>query len=181
MAVFVGKQWLRDNLVPYLKIIKTELNTLGNVTGQYAGVGATQATLPTVDAEGAPLLAGDWSVQSADEVGTGTAEAPQFPAGVYVRNAANGWDLVQENTDLGDILLAIMATDAEVTAGTATDKVASVLQLKTFYSLINGSATEEHLVKPGEIDSDEATNANQFSSTDVTDVEGQSDWDAIVV
>lgn len=95
MAIFHGKQWLRDNLTPYLKIIKTQLNVLGSVAGQYAGKGITFASLPTLDNEGEPLIAGDWSVLTENDIGTGTVTEPQYPAGTYLLNASTEWELIQ--------------------------------------------------------------------------------------
>jgi hypothetical protein len=179
MAAFVGKSWFRNNIQPYLSIIKAELATLANVTGQYAGKGATFAALPTTDAEGGALLAGDWSILTADDVGTGTVEAPQYPAGIYVRDAAGtAWELVQENQDLADVLNSIIATPAEVDTGTAVDKVASVNQLALKYAKLNGVDTELFSVSAGNVDTNEALNANQFSSTPITAAEAQTDWDA---
>jgi len=179
MAAFVGKSWFRNNIQPYLAIIKGELSTLSNVTGQYAGKGATFATLPTLDAEGGVLKPGDWAILTADEVGTGSVGAPQYPAGLYVRDAAGtAWELVQENQDLADILNSIIATPAEVDTGTAVDKVASVNQLALKYAKLNGVDTELFSVSAGNVDTNEAVNANQFSSTPITGAEATADWAA---
>ena len=108
MPALNGKSWFRNNIQPYLAVIKAELATLSNITGQYAGKGATFAALPSLDAEGEALAAGDWAILTADDVGTGTTEVPQYPSGLYVRDAAGtAWELVQENQELADILNSI--------------------------------------------------------------------------
>jgi len=175
MAAFNGKSWFRANIEPYLTVIKAELTTLGSVTGQYSGTGATFATMPTTDLEGGALLNGDWSILTADDVGTGTVEVPQYPGGVYVISAGV-WALVQENQDIGDVLTAIIATPAEVDTGTAIDKVASVAQLASKYAKLNGNSSEVFSTAAGNIDTNEALNANQFSSTPITSGEAVSDW-----
>ena len=177
MPALNGKAWFRNNIIPYLTKIKAEIATVANITGNYAGKGATFATLPTTDPDGSVLEPGDWGILTADEVGTGTVTAPQYPAGIYVWNAGGtDWELVQENQDLTDILNSIIATPAEVDAGTAVDKVASVNQLALKYAKLNGNSTELFSTAAGNVDTNEALNANQFSSTSITLVEATSDY-----
>ena len=177
MAALQGKAWFRNNIIPYLTKIKAELATIGQITGQYAGKGGTFAALPTTDSDGSTLEAGDWAILTADEVGTGTVTAPQYPAGIYVMNpAVTDWELAQENQDLADTLNSIIATPAEVDTGTATDKVASVNQLALKYAKINGNSSELFDTAAGNVDTNEAINANQFSSTPVTLAEATSDY-----
>jgi len=179
MPAYNGKAWFRNNIIPYLTKIKSELATVANITGNYAGKGATFAALPTTDPDASALEPGDWSILTADDVGTGTVEVPQYPAGIYVWNAGGtAWELVQENQDLSDILNSIVATPAEVDAGTATDKVASVNQMTLKYAKLNGNSSELFSVAAGNVDTNEALNANQFSSVSVTLVEATSDWDS---
>ena len=179
IAALNGKAWFRNNIIPYLTKIKAELATVANVTGNYAGKGDTFATLPTTDPDGSPLEPGDWSILTTDDVGTGTVEAPQYPAGIYVRDATGTtWELVQENQEIADILNTIIATPAEVDAGTAVDKVASVNQLALKYAKLNGNSSELFSVAAGNIDTNEALNANQFSSVAITNAEAVSDWDS---
>jgi hypothetical protein len=181
MAIIDGKQWFRDNIKAYLKKVKAELATVAQVTGTYSGKAATFAGLPNVGLDTKPLDAGDWSILTVDDVGTGTAAAPLFPAGVYVLAAdKTTWELVQENQDLGDLLLAIIATDAEVDAGAATDKVATVKQLAEKYAKLAGLATQTFSAADGNYDTKEVINGSQFNSTPITDVEAIADWDAIV-
>jgi len=180
MAAFAGKSWFRNNIQPYLCIIKSEIASLASVTGQYAGKGDTYSGLPTLDGDGTELEAGDWCILTTADVGTGTETDPQYPAGIYVRNATNeNWELVQENSNIGEILESIIATAAEVDAGTATDKVASVQQLAAKYAKLNGVDTELFSVAAGNVDTNEALNANQFNSTPITAEEAASDWDAL--
>ena len=53
---------------------------LANITGQFIGADATYAALPVTN----DTTTGDWVSLVADDVGSGTAAAPQYPAGVYV-------------------------------------------------------------------------------------------------
>ena len=178
MAAFAGKQWFRDNITPYLTIIKAELAALGNVTGQYSGKGAAFATLPTTSIEGDPLESGDWSILTSDDIGSGSASAPQYPAGVYVYNSGlPAWELVQENSDIADVLLSIIATPAEVDTGAATDKVASVNQLALKYAKLTGNSSNLFSAASGNIGTQEVIVANQFPATAITGVEAQSDYD----
>lgn len=57
-----------------------------HVRGLFMGEAATYATLPTVNAGRVAALAGDWAVLTADDIGTGTAVAPQYPRGLYRTN-----------------------------------------------------------------------------------------------
>lgn len=59
-----------------------------SVTGEYLGSAATFAALPTTDAAGNAANNGDWGALTADVVGTGTVQAPQYPRGVYVWNGS---------------------------------------------------------------------------------------------
>jgi len=131
--------------------------------------------LPTTDIAGDAVQTGDWVILTADDVGTGTTSAPQYPGGIYTYNGA-AYELVQENNDIGDILNSIIATAGEVDAGTAVDKVASVNQLALKYAKLNGVSTELFLVSAGNTDTNEAVNANQFPSTPITSTEANADW-----
>lgn len=179
MAALNGKTWFRNNIAPYLTKIKAELAIVGAITGNYAGKDATFAALPTTDPDGSVLEPGDWSILTIDDVGTGSVTAPQYPAGIYVRNAAGtDWELVQESQDLADVLNSIIATAAEVDTGTATDKVANVAQLALKYAKLNGNDTNLFSASAGNVDTNETLNANQFSSTPVTVAEATTDWNA---
>lgn len=80
-----------DKVVSEKGIAET-LEAFLSITGRLLGVGATFAALPTVDPEnGNNATKGDVSYLNAAEVGTGTAEAPQYPAGFYFYNG-NGYD-----------------------------------------------------------------------------------------
>jgi len=177
MASYNGKAWFRNNIIPYLTKIKAELAVVGNVTGNYAGKGATFVTLPASDPDASALEPGDWSILTVDEVGTGTVQAPQYPAGIYVWNAGGiAWELVQENQDIADVLNTIVATPSEVDSGTAVDKVASVNQLALKYAKINGNSSNLFSTSAGNTDTNEAVNANQFSSVSITLAEATSDY-----
>jgi hypothetical protein len=177
MPALQGKAWFRNNIIPYLTKIKAELANVANITGNYAGKGATFAALPTTDPDASALEPGDWGILTLDDVGAGTVTTPQYPAGIYVWNAAGtDWELVQENQDLSDVLNTIVATPAEVDAGTATDKVASVNQLAIKYAKINGNSSELFSTAAGNINTNESLNANQFSSVSITLVEAASDY-----
>ena len=177
MASLNGKSWFRNNIEPYLTIIKAELASLASVTGQYSGKAATFAALPTTDLQGSAVQVGDWVILTADDIGTGTTGAPQYPGGIYNWNGT-AYELVQENNDIGDILNSIIATPGEVDSGTAVDKVASVNQLALKYAKLNGASTELFLASAGNTDTNEVLNANQFPSTSITLVEASSDYDS---
>ncbi len=72
--------------------LKTALDAL-NLTGELVGTSATFAAIPAVPADAsAEVKYHAWL--SADEIGTGTAEAPQYPKGVYVPDATfSTWEL----------------------------------------------------------------------------------------
>ena len=177
MPALNGKAWFRNNIIPYLTKITSEIATVANVTGNYAGKGATFVGMPSTDPDGSTLEPGDWGILTADDIGTGTAGAPQYPAGIYVWNAGGtAWELVQENQELTDILNSIIATPAEVDAGTAIDKVASVNQLALKYAKLNGNSSELFSSAAGNIDTNEVLNANQFPSTSITLAEATSDY-----
>lgn len=62
---------------------------LSSITGQVlTPVSANFAGLPTADVEGNPANNGDVGVVSPSEVGTGTTENPQYPAGLYLYTGA---------------------------------------------------------------------------------------------
>ena len=180
IAALNGKAWFRNNIIPYLTKIKAEIATVANVTGNYAGKGATFIGMPSTDPDGSALEPGDWGILTADDIGdTGTVQNPQYPAGIYVWNAAGtAWELVQENQELTDILNSIIATPSEVDTGTAVDKVASVNQLALKYAKLNGNSSELFAAAAGNIDTNEVLNANQFPSTSITLVEASSDYDS---
>ena len=83
----------------------------GAITGQYLGSAATFVGLPVVDALAAPASNGDWAMLTADVVGTGTVQAPQYMRGAYVYNGTTFSLAMSLGADLG--------TFAESTAGTA--------------------------------------------------------------
>lgn len=180
MAAFAGKQWFRDNISPYLSIIKCELEAIGSITGQYVGKGATFVTLPDIAVE--TTTSGDWSILTVDDIGTGDVDTPQYPAGIYYVNAAGtDWELVQENQDIADVLRAIIATPAEVTTGTATDKVASVAELNAQYAKLNGLDTELFNATSGELNSTNVLTANQFADADVVvQSDACADWGGVI-
>ena len=170
MADFDGKQFIRDNMVEYLTIIKAELASVGSITGHYAGSAATFAALPTTTVDGTDVANGDWAILTDDDVAN--------ESGIYLTDGT-AWTFSVDLTNFSEVVAELVATDAEAVAGTATDKVPTVKQVKDNYSLLAGDAAQTHLVKAGAIDTDEAVNANQFSSTAITSVEAQADWDAV--
>jgi hypothetical protein len=178
MPILEGKTWFRDNVEPYMTIVKGKLDTLSSVTGQHITGAATFATLPGMDNEGGAVGDGDITTLTVDDIGTGSATTPQYPAGLYIR-AGTVWGLLFAIPDIADILLNIVATPAEVDTGTDTSKVASVAQLTLKYAKVGGLNTQLFEASAGNIGTDEVLNANQFV-TFVTPVEAQADWDAIV-
>jgi len=174
---FDSKQWFRDQIEEYLIIIKGQITSLSSVTGQHVtSTATTYLTLPTIDNEGGALSDGDITTLPVDDIGTGTSEAPQYPAGLYIR-AGGIWGLLFAVPDIADILLNIGASNAEVIAGTLTDRYASVLQLKTYYAQLGGLATQSFLVLAGTENTDEAVNANQFTAI-ISAAEALADWTA---
>ena len=67
----------------------TNVEISGVVGGQYAGKASTYGTLPTTDIEGNPLKAGDIVFLTADDIGTGTPQNPQYPRGEYEYDGTN--------------------------------------------------------------------------------------------
>lgn len=75
------------------------------VRGMFMGASATYTGLPTSNAGRATVLEGDWALLTADVIGTGTAAAPQYPRGGYVRGAtayAFSWPLDAVASVTGD-------------------------------------------------------------------------------
>jgi hypothetical protein len=70
-----------------LQALEGKLEDL-KITGRFIGSSATFATLPTTSTETGAAINKDWAYKSAAEVGTGTAEAPQYPKGVYLYNGS---------------------------------------------------------------------------------------------
>lgn len=129
-----AKAWFRASISPYLSVIKawvtaqiaaakTELRseiTTASVTGVFKGGFATVAAMPT----GSGVKTGDWAVLTVDD---GSNES-----GIYVKSAS-GWDYVMDITTF-DEAQALLASDAEFNAGTATQKAVTVAQLTTAFS-----------------------------------------------
>ncbi|MBS9781480.1 MAG: hypothetical protein KGV56_03205 [Gammaproteobacteria bacterium] len=149
-----AKKWFRANIKPYLKAIKAwvstqidskvndaktelrnEIASAGSVTGAFKGGFDTVSSMPT----GAGTKNGDWAVLKTDD---GSNES-----GIYVKSAS-GWDFVSDITSF-DEASALLATDTEFNAGTATDKAVTVKQL-----------------------------ADTFAGT-ITNEEAQADWDSV--
>ena len=84
--------------------------------------------------------------------------------------------LTKIKVELADIPNTIIATAVEVDEGASVDKVASVNQLALKYAKLNGNSSELFSVAAGNIDTNEALNASQFSSTSITNAEVNSDW-----
>ncbi len=148
------KQWLRDNIKPYLKAIKAwvtqkvatdieaaktelraEIASAGSITGAFKGGFATVGEMPT----GSGVKNGDWAALTADD---GSNES-----GIYVK-ASSGWQYVMDITTF-DEAQALLASDSEFNAGTTTQKAVTVKQL-----------------------------SDAFAGT-ISETEAQSDWDSI--
>ena len=84
------------------------------VTGDYVGSDTTFAALPTASTGGKTAVNGDWATLTVDVIGTGTAEAPEFPKGIYLYDGAAYVFAFALGSDYGD------ATLAELLAGTET-------------------------------------------------------------
>jgi hypothetical protein len=178
MAILVGKTWFRNNIAPYVTIIKDEIATLSSVTGQHVTGSGTFTSLPTTDNEGGVLGDGDITTLTADDIGTGSVTTPQYPAGLYIR-AGTVWGLLFAIPDIADILLNIVASPAEVDTGSSVSKVASVAQLALKYAKVDGSANQVFEASAGNIGTDEVLNANQFVGV-VTAAEAEADWSGIL-
>lgn len=87
------------------------LTSLTNISGQYLGKANTYATLPTVDAEGNAVTTGDWAQLAADDVGTGTAAAPEYAAGLYRYDGSDYiFDYAPQTFDALTLAEAILGT-----------------------------------------------------------------------
>ena len=168
MAIFNGKLWLRENLAEYLTVIKAKIAEVGDITGQLLGTSETLAGLPTTDAGGGAANTGDFAILSTDD-GSNLA-------GIYVYDEAiPGYAFASGISSFSDVVSAIIATPAEVDAGTDAAKVANVVDLKAKYARINGDATKAFAVTAADVNSDYAINSNQMADI-VTPAEAASDW-----
>lgn len=176
MATFDAKTWFRTNISKYLTTIKTwvtgqidaakqELrDEFGQITGSFKGSYDTMAAMGAITAKN-----GDWAVLTADD---GSNES-----GIYVKGAS-GFSFVADITNINE-LNALLATDAEFAAGTATDKAATVKQIADAIAgkaNVNGDATKLFEVLDAEEGTKQAVNASQFTS--VTQPEADADWAA---
>ena len=90
--------------------------------GLYMGSAGTFAGLPLANTTRATALNGDWAILSADDIGTGTAAAPQFRRGVYTTNGTAYTLSARLDTDLNitGLYIGSAATFAALpTAGAA--------------------------------------------------------------
>jgi hypothetical protein len=87
LGTFTGTT-IADNLTvkAALQTLETQLEAVGIIGGQFIGSAATFAALPVTSASTGAVTNGDWSILSADTVGSGSVAAPQYPRGVYVYN-----------------------------------------------------------------------------------------------
>ncbi len=124
------KQWFRDSIKPYLKLIKGDIETAKtelrqemssvSVTGTFKGSFATVANMPTTKG----IKNGDWAVLTADD---GSNES-----GIYVKSSSS-WSFVADITSFDEVQ-AILATNEEFNAGTATQKAITVKQLADVFA-----------------------------------------------
>lgn len=176
MANFDAKTWLRGNLSKYLTAIKSwvtaQISTakdelraeFGSITGVFKGSVALFADLAAITAKN-----GDWAVLKADD---GANES-----GIYVKGSA-GWSYVADITTIDEVQ-AILASDAVFSAGTATDKTATVKQIADALALKAqkvGDASQAFAVADAAAGTKEAVNAAQFTS--VSQAEADADWAA---
>lgn len=170
MALFNDKLRHDELIAPFIKKVKAELALVGSIVGQYTGIAATFATLPTTDSDGSALNAGDWSILSADD---GTDEA-----GIYVCDAAGVWSLAQIIPNMNEMLEAVLATDTEAADVAETEKAMTVKQSHDTFSALAGLNTQLHACLGAEAATDDAVNANQFAAAVATDAEVVTIWDA---
>jgi hypothetical protein len=193
MAEFNAKSWFRTQIKIYITIIKnwvtaqftnlqgqidantTAIAALGSVTGAYKGAFATLAAMPT----GAGVKNGDWAILNADD---GANES-----GIYVRQTG-AWVFVSDLQTFQEIRTELLASAAEATAGTSTLKVLTVAQsvakiaeqIATIdlssKANVAGNAAQLFSVSGGNEATNEAVNANQFST--ISAAEAQADFDA---
>ncbi len=135
-----AKKWFRENIKQYLSIsdekttakietAKTELRqemSSVSVTGTFKGSFATVSAMPS------RAKNGDWSVLTADD---GSNES-----GIYAKSA-QGWAFIMDIATFGEVQ-AVLATDSEFQAGTATDKAVTV---KQFADSFQGTITAEEV------------------------------------
>jgi hypothetical protein len=81
------------------------LDAAVTLSGDFMGVAATFAALPATATHKATAVAGDWAALSANDVGTGTVAAPQYPRGVYQYNGtAYAFSFALGSTSTGDYI-----------------------------------------------------------------------------
>jgi hypothetical protein len=156
--------------------IATLATSVGSITGGYKGVFPTKSAMDAVTAK-----AGDWAILSVDD---GSNES-----GIYVRGTTN-FSFVLDIAAFSEIRTEILASDAEFTTGTSTEKTATVKQIQDAlvaittklddYALKGGDDANKFLVADASVNTKEAVNASQFDFT-FTEQEAQEAWDAINV
>ena len=194
--LFDAKQWLRNNFLPYLTIIKgliaalsgrvdaveSRVTSLESITGTFKGAFDTVAEMPV----GSGVKNGDWAILKVDIVGTGTIEAPQYESGIYLKASA-GWQFAFNLESFQEISQQILASQSEADAGTSTSKVLTVAQTVAKINAalaqldlsskadVGGNAMQKFLVGAADIESDQAVRASQFSGS-ISAAEAHADW-----
>lgn len=143
------KTWLIANITPFLKAIKSAIstakteaiasaktytdqeiatlaNTIGSITGSYKGAFTTKTAMDAVTAK-----VGDWAILSTDD---GANES-----GIYVKGSG-GFTFVLDIAAFSEIRTEILASDAEFSTGTSTDKTATVKQIKDALNQLSSAA-----------------------------------------
>lgn len=167
MALLNLKQWLRDNIKPYLKEIKVQIASLGaSVTGSYKGAFTTKASMPVA-------ASGDWCILTADD---GANES-----GIYVRNAGtSSWDYIMDISTFQEITNEIIASQVEFDAGVSS-KAPTVAQVKTELdqkAQISGDAGVNFSAADANELTQEVVTANQFNFT-ISNSEAAADYASI--
>jgi hypothetical protein len=102
-------------------------NKFANITGQYIGSASTFASLPTAGATN-----GDWSYLSTDTIGTGIAQSPQYPKGVYLYNGTT----YSFGFEIGSNAQELLLTEA-IAGVSATPKLIAASTLKSYLDTRN--------------------------------------------
>ena len=158
MALFNFKQWFRDEITPYLAVIKTQI---ASVSGSNHGFFTLVSAFP--------VSAGvnDFLILTQDD---GSSKS-----GFYSYNGS-AWVFAMDIATFQEAVDGIIASSVDWSTGTATNKVPTVLQVKTDMALVGGNSSQKFLASAPEENSDEVARANDFNFS-ISQVEAQADYD----
>lgn len=158
MAILNLKQWLRDNIKPYLAQIKA---SMGSISGEFRGTSSTVSGFPTT------AKLNDWVILSSDDGGN--------ESGIYAYNGTT-WGFAMDLVLFNEIIEAVQASEAEADDVNEDEKFMLVSQIYARFAKINGDSTEKFSASAPEEQTNEVVRANDFDFT-INATEAQSDWD----